>query len=53
MLLARDADLSDAEVDRLLETPAGRQIEAMTVHIAVGTPPQVHDTLAQRTGADG
>ncbi|MGW4728138.1 LLM class flavin-dependent oxidoreductase [Streptomyces shenzhenensis] len=55
MMLARGRDLTDAEIDAVLDSPAGQQLKAMSVHTAVGTPSQVHAQLAElaaRTEAD-
>ena len=54
-LLVGARDLTDAQLDQVLDAPAGEQIRAMTVHTAVGTPDRVHAqlaALAERTGAD-
>ncbi|MBS2961531.1 LLM class flavin-dependent oxidoreductase [Actinocrinis puniceicyclus] len=53
--LAPDARLTDAELDALLDAPAGRQIRSMTSCTAAGTPLQAHAYLARlaaRTAAD-
>ncbi|MFC7328063.1 LLM class flavin-dependent oxidoreductase [Marinactinospora rubrisoli] len=55
MMLRGGADLTDSELDRALDSPAGRQIRGMMTHTAVGEPSQVHAhlaELAERTGAD-
>ncbi|MEV6588713.1 LLM class flavin-dependent oxidoreductase [Streptomyces acidicola] len=55
MVLPPRQNLTDAEMDTLLDSPAGRQITAMSLHTAVGTPAQVHarlSELAGRTEAD-
>ncbi len=54
-LLARGAALSDAEARALLDSPAGRQIDAMLVNSAVGTPAQAREQMvdfARRADAD-
>ncbi|HEY5153350.1 MAG TPA: LLM class flavin-dependent oxidoreductase [Acidimicrobiales bacterium] len=43
--LAPDRTLTDEEADRLLESPQGHQLRAMTRYSAVGTPRQVRDYL--------
>ena len=48
-------DLSDADLDSVLASPAGGQVRAMMRHTAVGTPEQAQEhlaRLAERTGAD-
>jgi luciferase family oxidoreductase group 1 len=47
--------LTDDEVDAVLSSPEGRQIEQMVVYSAVGTPPDVRDyleTFAKHADAD-
>ncbi len=44
-LLARGREVSDAEVDELVASPAGRSIEQMVTYSAVGTPDVVRDYL--------
>lgn len=43
--LAPDVDLTDAEVDELLASPAGRQVMGMMEYTAVGDPGAVRDQL--------
>ena len=54
-LFARGLDLTDDQLDDLLAGPAGRQIDEMVRHAAVGTPDQAIAQLnefADFTGAD-
>ncbi len=44
-LLGRGRTLSDAEAQALLDSPAGRQLDAMLVNSAVGTPAQARDAM--------
>jgi luciferase family oxidoreductase group 1 len=37
----------DEEIDLLLQSPAGRRVDSMLTHAAVGTPPEVRDFLEQ------
>lgn len=46
-LLRPGVDVSDAEVDRILESPQGAQVAAMMRYTAVGTPPSVRDQLLE------
>jgi luciferase family oxidoreductase group 1 len=41
----RGRSYSDAEVDALLASPAGRHVDAMMTHTAVGTPDEVREFL--------
>src|SRR5690242_20015032 len=41
----RGRSYSDDEVDALLDSPAGRHVDAMMTHTAVGTPDEVHEFL--------
>ncbi len=54
-LLARGRPLSDAEAQALLDSPGGRQIDAMLVNSAVGTPTAAREQMvefARRADAD-
>ena len=44
-LLKPNVEVSDAEVDRILDSPQGAQVAAMMKHTAVGTPRSVRDQL--------
>jgi luciferase family oxidoreductase group 1 len=53
--LVRGRDITDEELDALLDSPAGYEIKGMMRHTAVGTPEQVRKQLtafAERTRAD-
>ena len=53
--IAPDADLTDEQVDALLESPAGARVRAMMECTAAGTPEQARVWLtrfAEHTGAD-
>jgi len=45
--LARDRELSDAEIDTLIDSPQGRQVAQMMHYSAVGTPTDVASYLTQ------
>ncbi|MEI4273367.1 LLM class flavin-dependent oxidoreductase [Klenkia sp. LSe6-5] len=46
-LFGRGKDFSEEEADLLMESGAGRQIDAMLTHSAVGTPAQVREQLVE------
>ena len=46
-LLRPGVEVSDAEVDRILESPQGASVKAMLTHTAVGTPADVATQLAE------
>lgn len=53
--LVRGRDLTDQELDTLLDSPMGQDVKGMMHHTAVGTPDQVQKQLtafAERTRAD-
>ena len=53
--LTPTSELSDEEIDVLLDTPSGDQVKGMMRYTAVGTPEQAQSYLAQlteKTGAD-
>jgi len=53
--LAPGSELTDDEIDVLLDTPSGDQVKGMMHYTAVGTPEQAQSYLAQlteKTGAD-
>ncbi|MBR7839566.1 LLM class flavin-dependent oxidoreductase, partial [Actinospica durhamensis] len=53
--LVRGRDLSDQDLDALLDSPTGYEMKSMMRHTAFGTPEQVHKqltTFAERTRAD-
>jgi luciferase family oxidoreductase group 1 len=45
LFIARDRRLSDDELDELLRSPVGQQVDAMMKYSAVGTPAEVSDYL--------
>jgi luciferase family oxidoreductase group 1 len=47
LLFGRGRVLSPADVDALLESPAGRQVDAMMRYTAVGTPEEVREQLGR------
>jgi len=46
-LLRPGIEVSDAEVDRILDSPQGAHVSAMLTHTAVGTGPMVAEQLAE------
>jgi luciferase family oxidoreductase group 1 len=53
--LTPTGELTDAEIDAVLDTPSGDQIKSMMRYTAAGTPDQVQTyltQLAEKTGAD-
>ena len=51
LLFGRGKEFSEAETDLLLESGAGRQVDSMMTHSAVGTPSQVREQLVEAWGS--